>query len=327
MPGVSRLFDLDAVVAGARELCGALLRGSEPYGCFRWRDQPLPNLLYLNDVVMLRWVIDDVPADPELRGRWAATLNRFQYPEGGAYCYPPFEQASWQHATVNTVIALNMLGARPARRLTMLEPLRDLDTCRRWVAAHADPQAAVPHHRYGLGGLLLNSRPPPPPGWADAFLTAIRRLQDPASGMFPNAAGRPNISATFMFSKLLLNAGRELPHAQAMFDSLLAAQRPDGAFTDHDTLGYHDMDAAFLLAHLAERHGYRRAAARAALRRLAARLGDLWQRYDAFRCDPHQALAILSLAGVLKRALGDEVAGSVPCRFHFTEPSLLRTEG
>ena len=322
--GVKRLFDLDALAAGARELCGVLLRGAEPYGCFRWRNQPLPNLLYLNDVVMLQWVIDDLPADPELRARWAATLNRFQYPEGGAYCYPPFEQASWQHATMNTVIALNMLGARPARPLTMLEPLRDIDTCRRWVAAHADPHTAIPHHRYGLGAVLLNSTPPPPPAWADAFLTAIRRLQDPASGMFPNAAGRTNISATFMFSKILLNAAHELPRAEAMFDALLAAQRPDGAFTDHDTLGYHDMDAAFLLAHVAERHGYRRADARPALRRLAARLGAPWQRHGTFRCDPHQALALLSLAGVLARALGDEVAGTATCRFHFTDPTLLR---
>ena len=127
-----------------------------------------------------------------------------------------------------------------------------------------------------------------------------------------------------MFSKILLNAGTELPRAQAMFDALLGTQRPNGSFTDHDALGYHDMDAAFLLAHMAERHGYRRADARAALRRLAARLGALWQRHGAFRCDPHQALALLSLAGVLKRALGDEVAGTATCRFHFTEPTLLR---
>ena len=94
---VRPLFDPDAMVAGARDLCTALLRDCEPYGCFRWREQPLPNLLYLNDVVMLCWVIDDLPADPALRARWAATLNRFQYPEGGAYCYPPFARQSWQH--------------------------------------------------------------------------------------------------------------------------------------------------------------------------------------------------------------------------------------
>ena len=175
------------MVAGARDLCTALLRDCEPYGCFRWREQPLPNLLYLNDVVMLCWVIDDLPADPELRARWAATLNRFQYPEGGAYWYPPFAQPSWQHATMNTVIALNMLGARPACPLAMLEPLRDIDTCRRWVESHADPLTAVPHHRYGLGAVLMHSSPPPPPGWADAFLSAIRRLQDPASGLFPRS--------------------------------------------------------------------------------------------------------------------------------------------
>ena len=321
---MSGLFDIDAVVAGARALCKGLLRGSEPYGCFRWRDEPLPNLLYLNDVVMLQWVIDELPSDPEQRARWAATLNRFQCPEGGAYCYPPFAKQSWQHATMNTVIALNMLGARPARPLAVLEPLRDIDTCRRWVAAHADPLTAVPHHRYGLGAVLMHGSPPPPPGWTDAFLCAIRGLQDPASGLFPNATGRLDISATFMFSKILLNAGGELPRAEAMFDSLLATQRPDGAFTDHEAIGYHDIDAAFLLAHVAGRRGYRRADAHAALRRVAARLGALWQREAAFRCDPHQALAILSLAGVLKRALGDEVAGTATCRFHFTDPTLLR---
>ena len=318
------LFDVDAIVAAARDLCAGLLSGSEPYGCFRWRDQPLPNLLYLNDVVMLLWVIDELPAEPELRARWAATLNRFQYPEGGAYCYPPFAQQSWQHATMNTVIALNMLGGRPARPLTVLEPLRDIDTCRRWVESHADPHTAIPHHRYGLGAVLMHSSPPLPPGWRDAFLGAIRSLQGRPSGLFPNAAGRLDISATFMFSKILLNAGRELPRAEAMFDSLLAAQRAGGAFTDHEALGYHDMDAAFLLVHVAERHGYRRADARAALRRLAARLGAWWKCHGAFRCDPHDALAILSLAGVLKRALGDEVAGSATCRFHFTDPNLLR---
>ena len=319
------LFDLDAVAAGARALCDGLLRDSTPYGYFHWQQQPLPNLLYLNDLVMLLWVIDELPADPALRSAWAATLNRFQYPEGGAYCYPPSATQSWQHATMNTVIALNMLGSRPGRPLTVLEPLRDADTCRRWVESHADPHTAIPHHRYGLGAVLMHSSPPPASGWADAFLGAIHRLQDPASGMFPNAAGSLDISATFMFSKILLNAGCELPRAQAMFDELLAAQRPNGAFTDHDALGYHDMDAAFLLAHVGQRHGYRRAEARAALRRLASRLGERWRRDGAFRCDPHEALAILSLAGVLKRALGGEVAGSATCRFHFTEPDLLRT--
>ena len=140
----------------------------------------------------------------------------------------------------------------------------------------------------------------------DLFLTAVRDLQDPASGMFPNAAGRIDISATFMFSKILLNAGRELPRPDVMFDALLAAQRPDGTFTDRNTLGYHDMDAAFLLAHVAERRGYRRADARAALRRLADRVGEVWQRHGTFPGDPHQALAILSLAGVLKRALAPQ---------------------
>ena len=169
----------------------------------------------------------------------------------------------------------------------------------------------------------MHSSPPPPSGWADAFLTAIECLQDPASGLFPNAAGRPDISATFMFSKILLNAGHELPRAEAIFDALLDNQRPDGAFTDHDAIGYHDMDAAFLLAHIAGRRGYRHADAHAALRRVAARLGALWQGEGAFRCDPHQALAILSLAGVLKRALDGVVAGTATCRFHFTDPTLL----
>ena len=191
------------------------------------------------------------------------------------------------------------------------------------MASHADGHTAVPHHRYGLGAVLMHSIPPPP-GWADAFLAAIRRLQDLESGMFPNADGRAEISATFMFSEILLNADRGLPRAEAMFDALLAARRPDGSFTDHETLGYHDVDAAFLLAHVAERRGYRQADARDALRRLAAHLGDRWRRDVAFRCDPHEALAILSLAGVLKRALGDEVAGTATCRFHFTDPTLLR---
>ena len=102
---MSPWFDLDAMVTGARDLCGTLLPGTEPYGCFRWRDQPLPNLLYLNDVVMLRWMIDDLPPDADTRVRWSSTLNRFQHPASGTYRYPPFERASWQHATVNTVIA------------------------------------------------------------------------------------------------------------------------------------------------------------------------------------------------------------------------------
>ena len=56
------LFDLDTVVAGARSVGDGLLSGSEPYGCFRWREQPRHNLLYLNDVVMLLWVSDELPA-------------------------------------------------------------------------------------------------------------------------------------------------------------------------------------------------------------------------------------------------------------------------
>ena len=46
--------------------------------------------------------------------------------------------------------------------------------------------------------------------------------------------------------------------------------------------------------------------------------------HGALRGAAHQALAILSLAGVLKRALGHEVTRTVTCRFHFTDPTLLR---
>ena len=49
-----------------------------------------------------------------------------------------------------------------------------------------------------------------------------------------------------------MNAGGELPRAEAMFDALLAAQRPHGAFTDHDALGYHDMDAATCRFHFTD---------------------------------------------------------------------------
>ena len=319
------LFDLDAVAAGARALCDGLLSGSAPYGCFHWQQQPLPNLLYLNDVVMLLWVIDELPAEPELRARWAATLNRFQYPEGGAYCYPPFATQSWQHATMNTVIALNMLGSRPTRPLTVLEPLRHVDTCRRWVESHADPHTAIPHHRYGLGAVLMHSSPPPPSGWADAFLGAIRRLQDPASGPVPERRRAP----------------RHQRHVHVFEDHV--ERRPRAA---------------------PRRGDVRRAARRAASgRRLYRSRGPrlpttwmppscsptspratatgvptpvppcgVWPRASA-NCGgamahsgatPTRHSAILSLTGVLKRAVGGEVAGTTTCRFHFTDPTLLR---
>ena len=53
-----------------------LLRGSEPYGCFRWRNEPLPNLLYLNDVVMLRWVTRELrfaPVSPVCTASYSPT--------------------------------------------------------------------------------------------------------------------------------------------------------------------------------------------------------------------------------------------------------------
>jgi len=317
------VFDIDEFRSWLKDFYTGLLRDSDPYGCFTWREQVAPNLLYINDIIWIKWSFDDLNPDEEERKSWIETINSFQVPEGGFYQNPPFETHSWQHATWRALVSLNMLGGKPRYPLTFLEPLKDITTCRQWVASHKSRLTLIPHHRYALGAFVISSGVSEE--WKEAYFKEIASMQNPKTGFWPLTTGEDSLSPTFMFSVLHIAFGRETPNMSKILDTTLAIQEANGLFNKEDTLTFHDMDAVFLLNYISDRFSYRREEALEALRKMTSSIQRLWEndRERVFLYNPHQILAICGILSVLKECLPEIIRGETTCRFPYAEKRFL----
>ena len=312
-------LDLDAFGDWLSQWRSSILRDSRPYSCFTWRDDPGPNLLYINDVVWISWAQDALQPSASERAQWVETINSFQQPEGGYYANPTWESHCWQHATWRALMSLNMLGGRPRYRLRVLEPLRDVETCRRWLAQHTTGPVRPPHHRYALGAFVATMMQDEQ--WLGTFVDGVRALQNPNSGLWPTADGADSLSPTFLFATLLIKLHEDLPRGELMADTILSMQQPSGMFR-REGPGFHDMDAAFLLEHVSRETGHRREDCLAALRRMRMALGRMWRQWreEVFNANPHRTLAIYGICSVLSSALPEAQSRySWPFVYHATQ--------
>lgn len=323
---VLTILNLNEFVSWLRRFCTDLLRESKPYGCFLWRKEPAPNLLYINDLVWMMWLTGNLNPSEQERASWVKTINMFQLPEGGFYQNPPFEAHSWQHATWRALVSLNMLGGKPRYPLAFLEPLKEVAIFREWVRSHSCSSILIPHHRYTLGAFVLYAGGKE---LKEAFFSEIDSLQNPVTGFWPMTTGEDNLSSTFLFSLLHLAFEREIPRMPRILDTIIAIQGTDGLFNKEDTLVFEDMDAAFLLNYISEQTGYRREDALNALRKMATSVRKFWKeaRERVFLLHPHRTLAICGIYSVLKEALPDQISGQVVCRFPYATTEFLHPLG
>ncbi len=301
-----------------------LLRDSDPYGCFVWRDEPGPNLVCVNDLVWIQWLLGKLEPTTAQRDSVVEIINAFQLPEGGCYENPPFNPHGWQHATWRALASLNMLGGSPRYPLTFLEPLRDVETCRRWVREYTSSVIARGHHRYALAPFVASLGISEE--WEQVFFSEIQSHQNPQTGFWGPGVG--GFSPTFLISVLHLAFGQEVPYATRVVDTVLAREHSEGFYTDRSP-NFYDMDAAFMLNVFSKTNGYRRDEALAALSRMDATLSDMWEtrRQQVFDHHPHQTLAICGICSVLQDALPDRVVDEHRWPFVYAEAQFLRVPG
>jgi len=322
------IFDVDEFSSWLKDFYEGLLAGSRPYGSFLWGRQPVPNLLYINDVVWMRWLRDDLALSDVQRAGLIESINDCQYPEGGFYHNPVFENHTWQHATWRAMVSLNMLGGKTRYPLAFLEALKDVKTCEAWLGSHDAARNEIAHHRYALGAFVMGSGVGAP--WREAFFSGVDALQRERSGFWAKAPTgerrEESLSPTFLFSVLHLAFGREIPRGERVLDTVLSYQRENGNFSSGDGPAFCDMDALFLLQSISGTLGTRRDEVLAAMRKSARALRGYWDgaRDRVFLANPHNTLAICGMLSVLKDAIPDEVRGNRPFRFPYAAGEFLR---
>ncbi|MFQ6097148.1 MAG: hypothetical protein ACE5O2_05415, partial [Armatimonadota bacterium] len=241
--------------------------------------------------------------------------------EDGRYRYREWESHGWEHATWQSVGALSMLGARPARRLAFISQFSTPVAVYDWVATF---DWETTHHRFLLVPLLASSGVPE--GWLRAFFVHMQAHQDAESGFWPDARDAGRLSSTFLIALLHTVLGYGPPRRERIADTTLAFQREDGLFSPSGELGYLEMDAAYLLWSIASRTGYRLDECLGAVEHLARRMDAdyLHEEMPILRRNPHAVLAACGACAVVQAFAPHCVKSSRRWRFPWAEAGLFR---
>jgi hypothetical protein len=233
------------------------------------------------------------------RQAWADYLNRHQ-DEDGLYRDPVTFDQGWyagdplwcgrSHLTCHAIIALTCLGTVAPRPFRWLEPWRDPDRLRTWLAER-DWGARVAwtgNEVMNVGTLLQYARDVHGDSQAGLAIEALldwlaTHHLDPASGVWgslhlsdPRQRSHA-VQAAYHWWPLFFYDQRPVPNADRAIDTVLATQNPDGGFG----WGVHNPAAPFLssacedidsidpLCRLTALTGHRRGEVAAALGRAA----------------------------------------------------------
>lgn len=308
-------------LARAREQITAyywpLVERSAPFGDVVLPGQAASHLMHVTDLVWTRYILGGLPLTDAQREAWAGRIRRDQDPATGLFRYPPGCSHIDEHATWQSVAALNMLGHSPGYRLACLEPLLSAGGFRAWCDAYHFQSS---HHRFFLAVIAAASTPVTEE-WKAVFGDWYAARQDPATGLPCPTASRHWLSPLFLLTTLRWAFCGSVPLAARILDSVLGAQRADGGFLDSDLPGYMEMDAAFLLHLLADEVDDRVDSA-------AERIGDFVEAAlegqdsrQKLLADPHRALAACGTLAVLQRHFG---LGGAPMPFPWAEVALDR---
>lgn len=253
---------------------------------------------------------------PEKRRRaWAQYLAGFQDPDTGHFLGPELtrgrnlsrrhgEEHLRMHLTAHVLPALAALGAKPAHPLWFARRFCDLKRLDAWLAARDLSQPWLEGNNLLFAGQFLihlaerEAEPAAKPalerltGWLDGRV-------DPASGLWGTDRGCGRAEALYGgYHQIILYhyLGRPLPHPEALIDSALSLQHPDGGFNLRGGGGTcEDVDAIYVLAAQYPLTDHRRPQVRAALRRALPALlrrrsrdgGFVYRRGESFM---HQGL-------------------------------------
>ncbi|MBN1344372.1 MAG: hypothetical protein JXQ73_16915 [Phycisphaerae bacterium] len=277
-----------------------LLHRSEPYGNLILPGESSSNLMHVTDLVWIKHILGDLHPTTSHADTWAARIHQDQDAQTGLYHYPPGTHHIDEHATWQSVAALNMLARRPAHRLACVAPLLEVKRFREWCEAY-DPRKS--HHRFMLAVIAAASSDPSP-AWRGVFRDWYDAHQDSKSGFPFHASSSRRLSPAFLLTVMRLTLGGNVPRADRIVRTVLGFQNQQGGMTRSDLPGYMEMDAAFLLYRLGPMTPIGKPAIDAAL----GRIGEFVQQTIADQRrlarvldDPHRALAICGTLSVLGR--------------------------
>lgn len=182
------------------------------------------------------------------------------------------------HYTRGNIWALRVLGRKPERELSFLEPLMNADGLRDWVQHYDWKNSwAAANQLLAAATALFAQRDWFGASEVDAFLEStlypvLEELQDPKTGFWGTQFGAdlPNgLFGTIHVLPIYFAQGWPLRHLERSIDSTLACQLPDGSFWPGGS-DCPDFDGAYQLVNLAALTDYRREDVEAACRRYLA---------------------------------------------------------
>ncbi len=257
--------------------------------------------------------LDELPE--EERRAWAGYLAGFQDPESGHFLGPELtrgrnisrrhnEEHLRMHLTAHVLPALAVLGAEPAHPLSFARRFCDPERLAAWLAARDLSQPWLEGNNLLFAGQFLihlqEREAEPAAGPAlERLMTWLDQMVDPASGLWGTGQGCGRAEALYGgYHQIILYhyLGRPLPHPEALIDSALSLQHPDGGFNQRGGGGTcEDVDAIYVLAAQYPLSDHRRPQVRAALRRALPALlrrrgpdgGFVYRRGESFM---HQGL-------------------------------------
>lgn len=214
------------------------------------------------DAANLLYTLGALPAEPDVRAGWIATLRALQDPPTGLFHEPSHDPL---HTTAHCLGALELFDAGPAHAPTALAPLRAPDALESfldgldwagapWTEAHRGAGAHAAWVLAGAGDRALDDR----------YFGWLAREVDPATGLLrrgcvdpsPEGGVFPHLAGSFHYLFNFEHARRPWPHAEALVDTCLAV-RARGTFPLAKLVWFADVDWVYCLARALRQSGHR----------------------------------------------------------------------
>ena len=275
-----------------------------------------------------------VALNPEEKVEWGGHIRSFQRPDGGFDGV--FTTHSQYHALGMVIGALGPLGQPLEYRHGLFDELREVENVSAWLERIDWARQWQASHLFWGGMHCFSTSGQCSPEWKEAVVAWLDRELDPETGWWrrgvPHADRHQAPGGSAHIVPIYQHAGRRFPCPEALLDSVLALQLPQGNWLAQEgayPVSYLDLDALYLLRFAAEqRPEHRPAEVRAAAERFGKYVIDLWQgdRERLFSEHPHHVLGLVGSLGLLQQHLPDSFADERSWSDIFSDRRLYQTD-
>ena len=296
-----------------------------------------PDLYACVDVLHMLVVMGREPSThltAKEKTEWADQIRAFQRMDGGFDGV--FTIHSQWHALGMVIGALGPLGQPLKYRHGLFDGLRDTANVPAWLERIDWARQWQASHLFWGGMHCFSTSKHCPPEWKDAVFAWLNRELDFETGWWrrgvPHADRHQAPGGSAHIVPVYQHAGREFPRPEALLDSVLALQLPQGnwlAQEDAYPVSYLDLDALYLLRFAAaQRPGYRADEVRVAAECFGDFVLGLWHRDrdTLFAEHPHHILGLAGSLGLLQQHLPERFSDSRKWSDIFSDRQLYQTD-